>query len=344
MTSEYLPHDHLYMRRALELASLGSGTVHPNPMVGTVVVAHGQIIGEGYHHAWGGAHAEVMAIRSVRQPELLAESVLYVTLEPCSHHGKTPPCADLIIRSRIPRVIVAMLDPYPEVAGRGIARLREAGIRVDVGLCETDARRLNKAFLSLHLRYRPWISLKWAESVDGYMDAVRQDSSTPPIVFSSAYRQRVVHRSRLEHQAILVGYRTALLDDPSLTNRYWGMRQPLRLVLDPRAELPQHLCLLSDGLAPTWVLHSVEYLAPIEHAEHVRYLAIDDAQGLAHAVCKVLSQEGITSVLIEGGASTLQAFIDAELYDSLERERSPLVLGRGVPAPCLPEALNMRSL
>lgn len=344
MTSQYLSQDHLYMRRALELASLGSGTAHPNPMVGAVIVARGRIIGEGYHHAWGEAHAEVMAVRSVRETELLTESTLYVTLEPCSHHGKTPPCADLIIRSHIPRVVVAMLDPYPEVSGRGIARLREAGIRVDVGLCQTYARRLNEAFLSLHLKHRPWISLKWAESADGYMDAVRNDSSTPPIVFSSAYRQREVHRSRLEHQSILVGYRTALLDNPSLTNRYWGKRQPLRLVLDPRAELPEHLCLLRDGLAPTWILHSVEYPAPKEHAPHVRYLAIDFAQGLAQAVCQALSTEGITSVIVEGGASTLQAFIDAELYDSIERERSSLILGGGVPAPCLPDSIDFMPL
>lgn len=328
--------DRLYMQRALELATLGRGRTRPNPMVGAVIVHQGRIIGEGYHRAWGGPHAEVMAIGAVARQELLRQSTMYVTLEPCSHHGKTPPCCDLIIERGIPRVHVAMADPYPQVAGRGIERLRAHGIEVHVGLMQAEAERLNAPFVVQHTLGRPYISLKWARSSDGFLDRLRSSSAEAPVVFSSPYRQRLVHRARMEHQAILVGYRTALLDDPSLTNRYWPGHQPLRIVLDPRLELPQGLKVKTDGHTPTYVLYAPTLLEgrpiPTDTAL-VRYLPIDSTQPLPLEVCRVLSQQGIQSVLVEGGSATLQQFIDLGLYDHVEVEYSSLRLGQGVSAP-----------
>lgn len=331
--------DHaLYMRRALELASMGLGHTHTNPMVGAVLVCQGRVLGEGYHHRWGDPHAEVMAIRSVRQREQLPHATLYVTLEPCAHYGKTPPCAELIITSGIRHVVVAMLDPYPEVSGRGVAMLRSAGVRVDVGIIQSEAEALNAPFVSLWRRGRPYISLKWAESRDGYMDAPRESSDTPPVVFSSPYRQRIVHWERMAHEAILVGYRTALYDNPSLTNRYWRGRQPVRCVIDLRLELPSSLRMMTDGATPTYLLYDPEQATEpsTRPAPHVRYIPIALGEGLAHGVVQALGALGVQSLFVEGGGRTLQAFIDEGLYDHIEVERSPLVLGAGIPSPTVP--------
>ncbi|MDO4692488.1 MAG: bifunctional diaminohydroxyphosphoribosylaminopyrimidine deaminase/5-amino-6-(5-phosphoribosylamino)uracil reductase RibD [Porphyromonadaceae bacterium] len=327
--------DKLYMLRALELAALGQAAARPNPMVGAVLVHKGEIIGEGYHHAYGEPHAEVMAIRSVRQTELLSHSTLYVSLEPCSHYGKTPPCSELIIKHSIPRVVVAMLDPYPAVSGRGIEMLRQAGIEVEVGLLEEEALRLNAPFVCQYTQGRPFITLKWAESQDGFMDKLRLSHSEPAMVFSSAFRLRLVHRERMMHQAILVGYRTALLDNPSLTNRLWHGRHPIRIVLDPHLSLPRDLRIFTDEQAPTWVLHDCRLPAPSPIGQ-VRYIGINLDVPTSQAVTEALHAEGIQSVFVEGGARTLQSFIDQGLYDCLEREVSPIRLGEGVPAPHLP--------
>ncbi len=244
-----------YMRRALELAALGQGQTGTNPMVGAVLVHEGRIIGEGYHHGYGQPHAEVMAVRSVTEPKLLGEATLYVTLEPCAHYGKTPPCAELICTVGIPHVVVATLDPFPEVAGRGIERLRRAGIEVTLGVLETEAWALNAPFFTAHTLHRPFVTLKWAQSLDAFMDSPRQDRSIAPVTFSSPLQQRSVHRARMEHEAILVGYRTALLDDPQLSNRLWYGRSPLRVVLDPQLQLPPELRLFADAGAPTLIVH-----------------------------------------------------------------------------------------
>lgn len=323
--------DLVYMRRALELAKLGQGATAPNPMVGAVLVAEGRIIGEGYHQAYGGPHAEVLAVRSVppEHRQLLPKSSLYVTLEPCSHYGKTPPCADLILQEGIPRVVVAQQDPFPDVAGRGIQRLREQGVEVCVGCLEDEAMLLNAAFNTRHILGRPFVLLKWAESADGFID-IRRDEHTRPYVFSSPYRLRLVHRLRHDYQAILVGFNTALLDNPSLTNRYWGKRQPIRIVLDRSLSLPQHLKLLSDGVCSTWVLHKQGYEPKTTHP-HVRHLALDIFD--AEHILQRLAAEGINSVCVEGGSHTLQMFLEHGLYDAIECEHSDTVLGEGVPAP-----------
>ena len=223
--------DAVFMRRCLQLASLGRGHVSPNPMVGAVVVHRGQIIGEGYHRCYGQPHAEVNAINSVRDAGLLPECTLYVSLEPCSHYGKTPPCADLIVQKKIPRVVVGCLDPFPKVSGQGVARLREAGVEVVTGVLEEECKALNRTFMTCQIDERPFVTLKWAQSRDGYIDRIRKPGE-PAIRISDDVSSVWVHRLRAEADAILVGTNTAVADNPSLTTRLWYGRSPLRIVLD----------------------------------------------------------------------------------------------------------------
>ena len=327
--------DERYMRRALDLAALGMGYTSPNPVVGAVIVHSGRIIGEGYHHRSGQPHAEVMAVNSVQQRELLPESTIYVTLEPCSHHGKTPPCAVLILKERIPRVVVAIPDPFPRVAGRGLERLRQAGVEVIVGVLAEEAQQINAPFLTAQSKHRPLVTLKWAQSLDGFIDRARQDSTQSPTLFSPPQHQREVHRERMHHDAILVGYKTALLDDPQLTNRLWYGSSPIRLVLDPHLGLPRRLRLFSDGLAPTWILHLEQAGIP-SPCDGVRFLAFTGERIEPESLLQRLYEEGITSILIEGGAATLSTFLSAGLYDRILVEVAPMSLGSGVVAPAIP--------
>ena len=222
----------LYMYRCLQLAELGVGYVAPNPMVGAVLVCNDKIIGEGYHHRYGDAHAEPNAINSVKEVELLGQSTLYVSLEPCSHYGKTPPCADLIVSSGIPRVIIGTLDPNPKVAGKGVEKLRNAGVEVIVGVLEEECRELNKRFFIFQELRRPYVLLKWAQTRDGFMDRVRTDVSEPPLQISNNITRQLTHKMRAENQSILVGANTVLLDNPSLTVRNWSGRSPVRIAID----------------------------------------------------------------------------------------------------------------
>lgn len=337
-----MTNDERYMKRALQLASLAQGETTPNPLVGAVLVYEGRIIGEGYHHRSGEPHAEVMAVASVKERELLPLSTLYVTLEPCAHYGKTPPCAELILRERIPRVVVAMGDPFAEVAGRGISLLRDAGVEVTLGVLEEEAWALNHPFLTTQLEKRPWVILKWAQSLDGYMDALRSDASTSPVIFSSPLQQREVHALRHRCDAILVGYRTALLDNPQLTNRLWYGAHPLRVVLDRDLQLPLTLRLFTDGEAPTWVFHTDESSPTPAHraCSGVRYIALPGRELTPEAILSYLHQEGIQSLLVEGGGATLQQFFDAGCYDEVFIEIAPAQLGEGRPAPQLPSSLS----
>lgn len=322
--------DEEYIARCLQLALNGLCTTAPNPMVGAVIVREGRIIGEGYHIRPGEAHAEVNAIRSVRDESLLRESTLYVSLEPCSHYGKTPPCADLIIRKGIPRVVVGCTDPFPLVAGRGIGKLREAGIAVTVGVLEAACRRLVRRFVTFHALHRPFVTLKWAESADGFIDLRRTGGQ--PVVLSSPLTAMLAHKKRAEHEAILVGRRTALLDDPSLTVRDWQGRNPVRLVIDKDLTLPQGLRLF-DGQARTWVFTRKDCAPPRPRTEYVR---TDFSRPLLPQVMEALRRNGIQSLLVEGGSTLLQSFIDAGLWDEACAEVSPLRLGDGVPAPVMP--------
>ena len=298
--------DEMYMRRCLQLAACGREGAAPNPMVGAVVVCDGRIIGEGFHKRCGEAHAEVNAIASVKDPELLQRSTLFVSLEPCAHYGKTPPCAQLIIDKRIPSVVVGCRDPFAKVDGRGIAMLREAGIEVREGILEKECLWLNRRFITFHTHHRPYITLKWAQSQDGYIDHTRQDDKTPPAQFSTPLTRMLVHQLRAEHQAILVGRRTWELDHPSLTVRHWTGKNPISIVLS-------HNGFTIEG--ETFTPSTDEMLSALMEALH---------------------QRGIQSLLVEGGTTTLQSFMDAGLWDEMRVETAPKELGTGVKAPTPP--------
>ncbi len=297
--------DERYMTRCLQLARQGAYTTAPNPMVGAVIVHDGRIIGEGWHRRYGGPHAEVNAVRSVRPEDepLLPHSTIYVSLEPCSHWGKTPPCAELLVEKGFRRVVVGCLDPNEKVAGRGIRRLQEAGAEVVTGVLEEECRWLNRKFMTFHTLHRPYVTLKWAESADGYIDRSRESlTDGEPVKFSTPWTQMLVHQLRATHEAILVGRRTWDLDHPSLTTRQWPGKSPIKVILSTQS-------------APSAIANEPE--------ESVRILnnPLD------------LWKEPYQSILIEGGAQTLQAFIDADLWDEAYIERSDIVLHSGVEAP-----------
>ena len=251
------PIDENYMRRALQLARQGAGHTSPNPMVGAVIVASdGIIIGEGWHRKCGEAHAEVNAVASVKDPDLLKDSTIYVTLEPCSHYGKTPPCARLLIERGIPRVVVGCLDPFPAVSGRGVAMLREAGVEVVTGVLEQECRALNRRFLTAHTLGRPWVQLKWAQTADGFI-GVPPHLGENPLRMSTPVTMKLMHRERALCDAIVVGAATANIDNPSLTTRYWPGNNPLRVVLSRNLSLAGNLKLLNDGL-PTIIYNGLK--------------------------------------------------------------------------------------
>ncbi len=324
-----------YMQRCLQLARNGLGCTAPNPMVGAVIVCGGRIIGEGYHVRCGGPHAEVNAIASVREPELLPQSTMYVSLEPCSHYGKTPPCADLIIEKRIPRVVVGCADPFAQVAGRGIEKLRQAGVEVVVGVCEAECRELNKRFITFHGKKRPYVTLKWAESADRFIDRQRTlGDGLSPVTFSTPATRQLVHKRRAEHQAILVGSCTALFDNPSLTVRDWDGPSPFRLVIDRGGALPATLHLF-DGAVPTRVYTEQPAQAAYAGCPGVTCVPLQADADVIPQVFADLHAQGVQSLLVEGGARLHQAFIDAAAWDEIVVERSSKCLGEGVSAPVL---------
>ena len=319
-----------YMARCIELAKGGRGNVSPNPMVGAVVVHKGRIIGEGFHRKCGEAHAEVNAIASVKDESLLKDSTIYVSLEPCSHYGKTPPCAELIIRKGIPRVVVGCLDPFPEVSGRGVRMLREAGVEVVTGVMEEEARALNKAFMTLQTKGRPYIILKWAQSEDGFIDRLRTDVSEPVTVLSSPETSRLVHKLRSEVAAIMVGTRTALLDNPSLNVRHWSGNSPVRVVLDRRLVIPDSYRLL-NGFSRTLIFTEKE----VENRENMEYIRIDFEGPVIRQVLDHLAARKLDSLLVEGGAQLINSFVEADVWDEARVETAPVRLYQGGHAPML---------
>lgn len=321
--------DKKFMERCLQLARCGEGNVSPNPMVGAVLVCDGKIIGEGYHRRYGEAHAEVNAVRSVKDESLLRRSTLYVSLEPCSHYGKTPPCAELIVGKQIPRVVIACLDPFPQVAGRGVKMLEAAGIEVTVGVMEKEALALNERFFWFHQHRSPYIIAKWAQSADGYMDRCRMDCTEPPCVFSSPSTLRRVHKLRAEADAILVGARTALLDNPSLTARYWEGKSPVRLLLDRELEVPR-TTRLYDGTVPTYVFTEQE-AAP---AAGVQFVPLTPGGNAVQEIKEFLYKHTIQTLMVEGGAMTLRSFF-LEGVNEARVEYGSQWLGGGVEAPKL---------
>jgi diaminohydroxyphosphoribosylaminopyrimidine deaminase/5-amino-6-(5-phosphoribosylamino)uracil reductase len=315
------------MQRCIELATQGAGSAAPNPMVGAVLLHGDRIIGEGYHRQYGQAHAEVNCIGAVTPADksLIPQSTLYVSLEPCAHFGKTPPCADLIIAEKIPRVVIGCRDPFKEVDGKGIEKLLNAGIEVIQPVMEQDCKILNKRFFTFHTKQQPYIVLKWAQTADGF---IGQPGGTRMLV-SNEYSNQLVHKWRSEEAAILVGTHTALYDNPSLTTRLWKGNNPVRLIIDKELQLPNSLQIF-DNTARTIIFNYVKH----EEAGNVLYYRCSKAGSLLKQVCDALYSLHIQSVLVEGGAALLQSFIDENIFDEVRIiTNNKLRVNKGIPAP-----------
>ncbi|MFT3747963.1 MAG: bifunctional diaminohydroxyphosphoribosylaminopyrimidine deaminase/5-amino-6-(5-phosphoribosylamino)uracil reductase RibD [Agriterribacter sp.] len=326
------------MNRCLQLAALAAGNTAPNPMVGAVLVHEGRIIGEGYHKVYGQPHAEVNCIASVnkKDEDRIIKSIMYVSLEPCAHFGKTPPCADLIIRHSIPTVVIGCRDPFTEVDGKGIEKLKAAGIEVIANVLEEECKALNRRFFTFHTKHRPYIILKWAQSNDGIIG----NAGDNRLHISNAYTNRLVHKWRSEEAAILVGTNTALLDDPSLTVRLWPGKDPVRLVLDLELRLPHHLHLFDNAVTTivfNRIQNTIESFNDIKNGENKTwYYQITSDVSIVHQIINALYHLRIQSVLIEGGAKLLQSFIDEGMWDEARViTNENLEAGEGIRAPAL---------
>jgi len=322
-----------YMQRCLELAANGLGRVAPNPMVGSVIVHSERIIGEGYHQQYGKAHAEVNAISSVKDKSLLSSSVIYVNLEPCCHFGKTPPCTDLIIEHKIPQVVIGCVDPYDAVAGKGISKLRNHGVQVDVGILKHKAMQLNKRFFTFHQRKRPYIILKWAQTADAFIDIERLPGTPArPTWITSEKLRMLVHKWRTQEQAIMVGTVTALKDNPKLNVRDWTGPSPTRIVLDENLTLANTLNLF-DNTHPTIVFNNKEN----RKDARTEWIRVDFANPhILKEMMERLYQKGIQSVIIEGGQKLLEAFIHNGLWDEARIFQGNKFFEKGLRAPALP--------
>lgn len=324
------------MQRCIHLARQGAATVAPNPMVGAVLVHDNRIIGEGYHEAFGQAHAEVNCFASVRaeNKQLISQSTLYVSLEPCAHFGKTPPCADLIISQRVPRVVIGVRDPFYAVAGKGIEKLLSAGVEVIQNVLAEDCRDLNKRFFTFHALHRPYVILKWAQTGDQKIG----NYGNARLMITNEITNRLVHKWRSEEMAIMVGTTTAALDNPRLTNRLWSGRNPVRVVVDADLRLPPSLAIFDDS-APTIVFNQ------LKHSEdpQLSYYQVGNDASLVHQVLNGLYRSNITSVMIEGGTKLLQSFIDDGSWDEARVITNPMLKApTGVPSPLLPTRLSRR--
>jgi len=342
-----------YIKRCLELAKNGLGITRPNPMVGCVIVCNNVIIGEGYTSPFGGHHAEVNAITSVMDKGLLEKSTLYVSLEPCNHFGKTPPCSDLIVKSKISKVIVGCVDPFAEVAGKGIEKLKKHGCEVIVGVLEEECIDINKRFFTYHLKKRPYIILKWAETIDGFVSPdFSKDSVIPqnglkidnkklkqvqidasqlqPVWITHEYSRQLVHKWRAEEQAILVGTSTVMSDNPRLDVRYWKGDDPLRLVLDSKLRIPENFHIL-DGHVKTIIFSSKEK----EGSKDLIYKKLDFSKNIVEQINHKLYEYEIQSLIVEGGTQTIQTFIDLNLWDEARIFIGNKSFLRGVKAPII---------
>ena len=319
-----------YLSRCIQLAKNGLGSTYPNPLVGSVIVHNDKIIGEGWHRKAGEPHAEVHAINSVKDQSLLKESTIYVSLEPCSHFGKTPPCCDLIIAHKIPKVVVGTIDPFSKVAGSGIQRLRDNGCEVTVGVLEKECLELNKRFFTFHNKKRPYIILKWAESRDGFIAPLSKDTKAP-IWISNEYSRQLVHQWRAEEQAILVGTQTVLDDNPKLDVRDWIGKNPTRIVLDRHVKIDSNY-FVNDGKTKTMVITEQENLI---ESENVRAEIITFDNQLSQKIVDLVYRLGLQSIIIEGGKQTLQTFIDDRLWDEARVFVSHTILEKGITAPQL---------
>ncbi|MFZ9846796.1 MAG: bifunctional diaminohydroxyphosphoribosylaminopyrimidine deaminase/5-amino-6-(5-phosphoribosylamino)uracil reductase RibD [Flavobacteriales bacterium] len=315
----------LYMQRCLNLAIKGLGSVAPNPMVGCVIVYNNEIIGEGYHEFYGGPHAEVNAINSVLNKELLKEATVYVSLEPCNHYGKTPPCSDLLVHHKVKRVVIGCSDSYEKVAGKGIKKLQSADIEVITGVLEKECRALNKRFFTFHEKKRPYIFLKWAQTQDGFISRNKEDIQNNNWI-SGEESKTLVHQWRSEEGAILIGYNTALIDNPQLTTRLVEGKNSLRLIIDTHLKLPANLHIF-DNSTPTIIFNSTESKKE-QNTEWVKIETIKD-------ILDFLYLKNITSLFVEGGAKTLQNFIDNNLWDEAMVFVGNQQFQKGIKAPMI---------
>ena len=306
----------IYISRCLEIAKNGLGTTRPNPMVGAVIVYNNTIISEGYTSAYGSNHAEVNAINTVKDKSLLSKSTLYVTLEPCSHYGKTPPCSDLIVKHSIPNVVIGCVDDNPEVAGKGIAKLKASGCNVTVGVLENECKTHHKRFFTFHNKKRPYIILKWAETHDGFIAPIIKDKKKP-VWITNTYSRQLVHKWRAEEQAILVGTNTVIEDNPSLTVRDWSGENPIRVVLDKISKLNSDYSIFNEDSKTIRITNK----------------DIDFDKPIATQIATLLHKQNINSIIIEGGAKTLQTFINEELWDEARIFTGTVEFKDGTKAP-----------
>ena len=323
--------DEFYMRRCIELAKCGFGTASPNPMVGAVIVCDGKIIGEGWHRRCGEAHAEVNAVNSVADKSLLKKSTIYVSLEPCAHVGRTPACADMLIREGIPNVVVGSIDPFEKVAGRGIEKLRNAGVDVKVGVLKNECDWLNRRFFTYHTKRRPYIILKWAQTADAFIDNLRSDSKQPPLKITSEHFNRLVHKWRTEEDAILVGTRTVQLDNPQLTARLWSGRNPVRVCIDRELKLP-----ISSRIFSTQAKTIIINASKESVENNLIYSKVDFCENIVPQMLDVLYRNEIQSVIVEGGTRTIKSFISLGLWDEARVFTGNESIAGGVKAPYFP--------
>ncbi|MGI9553089.1 MAG: bifunctional diaminohydroxyphosphoribosylaminopyrimidine deaminase/5-amino-6-(5-phosphoribosylamino)uracil reductase RibD [Aurantibacter sp.] len=322
------------MLRCIRLGKNGLGITRPNPMVGSVIVHNEKIIGEGFTSAYGGDHAEVNAINSVEDKSLLQRATLYVSLEPCSHHGKTPPCSDLIVEHKIPRVVIGVKDPHEKVAGRGIQKLRDSGCEVEVGILGDECREHHERFMTFHEKKRPFVILKWAESSDGFIapdKGLRSNNSEPYWITNTKSRQ-LVHQWRSEEQAILVGTNTVLEDNPKLNVRHWEGKSPIRIIIDRDLKISEDYHVLDESV-PTIVMTAKK--DSDNHKEQIDYRIADFSKNLSKEICSLLYRENVTSLLVEGGAKTLQTFVDANLWDEARVFTGSTSFKAGTKSPIL---------
>ena len=326
-----------YIKRCIELAKNGLGTTYPNPLVGCVIIFENTIIGEGWHKKSGASHAEVIAIESVQNKELLSSSTLYVSLEPCSHFGKTPPCADLILKYKIPNVVIGTVDPNSKVAGKGIQKLKDSGVNVTFGILEKEGNELNKRFFTFHRKNRPYIILKWAESADGFISP-KNKTEQKPVWISNEYSRQLVHKWRSEEQAILVGTQTIIDDNPSLTVRDWVGKNPIRVVIDKENAIDLSSNVF-DNQAKTIVFSNKEVTS---NSDKIQTIKIDFDTNSTQEIVKKLYNNNIQSIIIEGGRKTLQSFIDANIWDEARVFIGEINLKEGTKAPELNRKINLK--
>lgn len=322
----------IYIKRCIQLALNGLGSTSPNPLVGSVIVFNGSIIGEGWHYKSGLPHAEVNAINSVQNHDLLQESTLYVNLEPCAHFGKTPPCASLIVEKKIPRVVIGSLDPNPQVAGKGIKILKDAGIEVVHGICSEECNHLNRVFFHYHKNNLPYIVLKWAQTSDGFMDILRHNQEKGSIAISSAESRTFAHQLRSQCDAILIGSGTALTDEPELTTRLVAGKNPQKIIVDRSGRIP----LNHKSANNSWIFSTKGKSEAYQNTNRI----IIAEENFIHEMLKYLSQLGIQSVLVEGGRTVLQHFIDENIWQEIYQIIAPIQWSEGLKAPLFTSTPN----